>query len=42
MWEPKRARKKMERLTTKAHGVSPHLFDYSFDTRKNVYKVDGQ
>jgi hypothetical protein len=31
----------MKRLTAKAHGVSPHFFDHGFDTRSNVYKVDG-
>ena len=41
-WELKRARKKMKRLTAKVHGVSSHFFDHGFDTRSNVYKVNGQ
>ena len=35
-------RKKMERLTAKARGVSPYFFDQVFDTGSSVYKVDRQ
>jgi len=38
----KRAQKKRERLTAQAIGVGLHLVDDTFDTRSNVYKVDGQ
>ena len=41
-WEMKCAKKKMKRLTVQEIGVCPHLLDDAYNTRSNVYKVDGQ
>ena len=41
-WEMKHAKRKMERLTAQVIGVSLHHIDDTFDTRSNVYTVDGK
>ena len=40
-WEMKGAEKNVERLTAKVDRVSFHCVDDTFDTSRNIYKVEG-